>query len=92
MPSSLFRNSKNQTTLKQNKPAGLMGIVGQLTQVVGTLQRCDPNEAADKLAAMNPAFAEFRKKYQNATLEQIAQENGFDVDGVRSILQMLHLI
>lgn len=91
MPSSLFGNSPKPQQSRKNS-GGLMGMVGQLSQVVGMLQRSDPEEAAEKLAAMNPAFAEFRRKYKNASLEQIAQENGFDVDGVKAILQALHLL
>lgn len=91
MPSSLFGNSPKPQQSRRNS-GGLMGMVGQLSQVVGMLQRSDPEEAAEKLAAMNPAFAEFRRKYKNASLEQIAQENGFDIDGVKAILQALHLL
>lgn len=91
MPSSLFGNSPKPQQSRRNS-GGLMGMVGQLSQVVGMLQRSDPEEAAEKLAAMNPAFAEFQRKYKNASLEQIAQENGFDIDGVKAILQALHLL
>lgn len=92
MPSSLFASSAKQSPTRPNKSSGMMGMVGQLSQVVGMLQRSDPEEAAEKLAAMNPAFADFYKRYKNASLEQIANENGFDVDGVKAILQVLHLI
>ena len=92
MPSSLFGNSAKPNQTKPSKAAGMIGMVGKLSQIVGMLQRSTPEEAAEKLAQMNPAFAEFRKKYANASIEQIAQENGFDVDGVKAILQALHLI
>lgn len=88
MASRLFGSSG----IRRKNNSGLMNMVAQLSQTVGMLKRGNPEEAADKLAAMNPEFARFRERYRNASLEQIAEENGFDLDGIKSILQMLHLM
>ena len=95
MMNPLFGRTASTSAKAISKPAakgGMLGMIGQLGQVVAMLKNTDPEAAADRLAAMNPEFAKFRARYKNASLEQIAAENGIDLESVKTILESLHIV
>ena len=92
MMNPLCGRTASTSTKAISKPAAKGGMIGQLAQVVAMLKNTDPEAAADRLAAMNPEFAKFRERYKNASLEQIAAENGIDLESIKTILESLHII
>lgn len=56
--------------------------IGDLRSMIGG----DPEAFARQLMRGNPAFADFVRRNQGKTPEQIAQENGIDYSAVRRLM------
>ena len=69
---------------QQNNPLAMMG---QLKQMVNMIRGQDPQQVAMLMAQRNPQFAAFLQQNKGKTPEQIASENGIDMDLVRELLR-----
>lgn len=67
-----------------NNPLAMMG---QLKQMVGMLRGQDPQQVAQMMAQRNPQFAAFLQQNQGKSVEQIAAENGVDMNLVRELMR-----
>ena len=68
----------------QNNPLAMMG---QLKQMVGMIRGQDPQQVAQLMAQRNPQFAAFLQQNKGKTPEQIASENGIDMNLVWELLK-----
>lgn len=71
-------------SMQQNNPIAMMG---QLKQLVGMLRGQNPQQVAQMMAQKNPQFAEFLRQNQGKSPEQIAAENGIDMNFVRELMR-----
>lgn len=71
-------------SMQGNNPFAMMG---QLKQMVGMLRGQNPQQVARMLAQKNPQFAEFLRQNQGKSPEQIASENGIDMNFVRELMR-----
>lgn len=67
-----------------NNPFAMMG---QLKQMVGMLRGLDPQQVAQMMAQKNPQFAAFLQQNQGKSVEQIAAENGVDMNLIRELMR-----
>lgn len=77
-------NGVNRAATPQNNP---MTMMGQLKQMVGMIRGQDPRQVAQLMAQRNPQFATFLQQNQGKTPEQIAAENGIDMNFVRELMR-----
>lgn len=64
-----------------------LAMVSQLKQMAQMIRGRDPQQLVQAFAQRNPQFAAFMQQNQGKTPEQIAAENGIDMDLVREILR-----
>lgn len=64
-----------------------MAQLQQLRQMAQMMRGQNPQQLVQNFAARNPQFAEFLRRNQGKTPEQIAQENGIDMGLLRQILR-----
>ena len=64
-----------------------MAMMGQLKQMVGMIKGQNPQQVAQLMAQRNPQFAAFLQHNQGKSPEQIARENGIDMNLVRELLR-----
>lgn len=62
-------------------------MMGQLKQMLGMLRGQNPQQVAKAFAQKNPQFAEFLRQNQGKSPEQIASENGIDMNFVRELMR-----
>ena len=74
----------SRQAMPQNNPLAMMG---QLKQMVGMLKGQNPQQVAQLMAQRNPQFAAFLQQNQGKSPEQIAKENGIDMNLVRELLR-----
>ena len=74
----------SRTPTPQNNP---MAMMGQIRQTVSMLRGQDPRQVALQMAQRNPQFAAFMQHNQGKTPEQIAAENGIDMNMVRDLMR-----
>ena len=74
----------SRQAMQQNNPLLMMG---QLKQMVGMLRGQDPTKVVQLMAQRNPQFAAFMQHNQGKTPEQIAAENGIDMNFVRELIR-----
>lgn len=67
-----------------NNPLAMMG---QLKQIAQMMRGQDPQKLVQSFAQRNPQFAAFLQQNQGKTPEQIASENGVDMDLLREIFR-----
>ena len=65
-----------------NNPLAMMG---QLRQVADMLRTQDSALVAQMMAQRVPQFAEFMQKNQGKSVEQVAAENGIDMNLLRQL-------
>ena len=73
-----------QQPAQQNNPLAMMG---QLRQMVSVIRGQDPQKLMQTFAQRNSQFAEFLRANQGKTPEQIAAENGIDMNLVRDLMR-----
>ena len=64
-----------------------MAMIGHLKQTIGMLRGQDPQKVALQMAQRNPQFAAFLQQNQGKTPDQIAAENGIDMNFVRELIR-----
>lgn len=64
-----------------------MAMMSQLKQTIGMIRGQDPRQIAQLMAQRNPQFAAFLQQNQGKTPEQIAAENGIDMNFVRELMR-----
>lgn len=69
------------------QPNNPLAMMGQLKQMMGMLKGHNPQQLAQTFAQRNPQFAEFVRQNQGKTPEQIAFENGIDMNMVRELMR-----
>ena len=74
----------SRQAMPQNNP---MAMMGQLKQMVGMLRGQNPQQVALQMAQRNPQFAAFMQQNQGKTVDQIAAENGIDMNFVRELMR-----
>ena len=74
----------SRTQTPQNNP---MAMMGQIRQTVSMLRGQDPRQVALQMAQRNPQFAAFMQQNQGKTVDQIAAENGIDMNFVRELMR-----
>ena len=77
-------NGASRAPTPQNNP---MAMMGQIRQTVSMLRGQDPRQVAQLMAQRNPQFAAFLQQNQGKTPEQIAAENGIDMNFVRELMR-----
>ena len=77
-------NGASRAATPQNNP---MAMMGQLKQMVGMIRGQDPRQVAQMMAQRNPQFAAFLQQNQGKTPDQIAAENGIDMNFVRELMR-----
>ena len=77
-------NGVSRAAMPQNSP---MAMMGQLKQMVGMIRGQDPRQVAQMMAQRNPQFAAFLQQNQGKTPDQIAAENGIDMNFVRELMR-----
>lgn len=77
-------NGASRAATPQNNPIAMMG---QLKQIVGMIRGQDPRQVAQMMTQRNPQFAAFLQQNQGKTPEQIAAENGIDMNFVRELMR-----
>lgn len=68
----------------ENNP---MAMMGQLKQMAQMMRGQNPDALVQNFAQRNPHFAAFLRQNQGKSPEQIAQENGIDIEMLREILR-----
>ena len=76
-------NGASRAAAPQNNP---MAMMGQLRQMVSMLRGRDPQQVAQLMAQRNPQFAAFLQQNRGKSPEQIASENGIDMNMVRELI------
>lgn len=74
----------SRTPTPQNNP---MAMMGQIRQTMSMLRSRDPRQVAQLMAQRNPQFAAFMQQNQGKTVDQIAAENGIDMNFVRELMR-----
>ena len=69
------------------QPNNPMAMMGQLRQMVNMIRGQDPRQLTQVFAQRNPQFAEFLRQNNGKTPEQIASENGIDMNLVRDLMR-----
>lgn len=64
-----------------------MAQLQQLRQMAQMMRGQNPQQLVQSFAAQNPRFAEFLRRNQGKSPEQIAQEQGIDMGLLRQILR-----
>ena len=77
-------NGASKAPTPQNNP---MAMMGQIRQTMDMLRGQDPRQIAQLMAQRNPQFAAFMQQNQGKTPEQIAAENGIDMNFVRELMR-----
>ena len=77
-------NGASRAPTPQNNP---MDMMGQIRQTMDMLRGQDPRQIAQLMAQRNPQFAAFLQQNQGKTPEQIAAENGIDMNFVRELMR-----
>ena len=77
-------NGVSRAQTPQNNP---MAMMGQIRQTMDILRGQDPRQVAQLMAQRNPQFAAFLQQNQGKTPEQIAAENGIDMNFVRELMR-----
>lgn len=77
-------NGASRAPTPQNNP---MAMMGQIRQTLGMLRGQDPRQVALQMAQRNPQFAAFMQQNQGKTVDQIAAENGIDMNFVRELMR-----
>lgn len=78
MASSLFNNQTQRNQL--NNP------INNIQNVMSMLSGKNPQALVDRMMMTNPQFAAFVENNKGKTPEQVAQENGVDLDAIRKYL------
>ena len=74
-----MRNPMSSMLTKQSSFNQLAGIVSQL-------KNGNPEAIAQKMLNDNPNFRAFMEQNKGKTPEQVAQENGIDLNSIRKLL------
>ena len=74
----------SRTPTPQNNP---MAMMGQIRQTMSMLRGQDARQVALQMAQRNPQFAAFMQQNQGKTVDQIAAENGIDINFVRELIR-----
>ena len=74
----------SRTPTPQSNP---MAMMGQIRQTISMLRGQDPRQVAQLMAQRNPQFAAFLQQNQGKPPEQIAAENGIDMNFVRELIR-----
>lgn len=61
------------------------GLLGQMAQIKQMLGGQSPEAMYQQMMRSNPRFAQFAQSCQGKNAEQIAQENGLDLNLIRQI-------
>ena len=77
-------NGASRAPTPQNNP---MAMRGQIRQTMSMLRGQDPRQVALQMAQRNPQFAAFMQQNQGKSVDQIAAENGIDMDFVRELMR-----
>ena len=77
-------NGASRAAMPQNNP---MAMMGQIRQTMDMLRGQDPRKVAQLMAQRNPQFAAFMQQNQGKTVDQIAAENGIDMNFVRELIR-----
>lgn len=77
-------NGVSKAATPQDNP---MAMIGHLKQTIGMLRGQDPQKVALQMAQRNPQFAAFLQQNQGKTPDQIAAENGIDMNFVRELMR-----
>ena len=77
-------NGVSRAPTPQNNP---MAMMGQIRQTMSMLRGQDPQKVAQMFMQRNPQFAAFVQQNQGKTVDQIAAENGIDMNFVRELMR-----
>lgn len=61
--------------------------LNQILNIKNMLYGKDPNAVYNQLMSTNPQFSNFVNQNKDKSVEQIAQENGIDLNMIRNILR-----